>query len=630
MARRPPVGLACLVFAAIGLLLGLTDFRRLTTYPLERFGEFAKLPQPLSILWIEELRRPSYFIEGGEGAIIALKVALLLSGFWLLAALLSPGFRLVKPPHENPGKHFSAHLEVPRLLRAAAAVLLSAWWMGLLSGVSVLLPREGRAGHPISILLAGLPGWTSGIPGIFGPITHALLLYVLLWLTWGPGGIVAPAGETRRSDVLKWGLLAGMTAFPAIFLLNAGRIWLASSRESISLADRAGWHSLLAITLAAPAVAMLYLAVHAYLCRPRPLAGRTLAGGVAGALLFMAGTGFAITRGHGLLNQLDVGKLSIGRALGLAPAGQQRIAVVLTPRGRALYTTSPDGSVEPTGGTIYCHQSTIDAVQNHLRSRKYRSQLALPGYIHLLDCASLDWRSTWSLELSMEQMERSPHPAVAQVLIERLSNCPITVENRRFLDRLADERQFRWTDEAGRRWLGGAFLRFGDSARARDYLLHANLSPQELQAAIGGIAPLIEGTVRGRLTIAGKAVEAVRVGLINVALFRSILGAARPFDWRAVLTATHTDAKGRFEFRNIPEGRYVLIVTGGGIGRYRGAPTAVPPPGMISLDRFHATRDLPAFDLRFVPVPGGPQGMPEQRPTPRAPQPSVPEGTTTI
>ncbi|HEU4754945.1 MAG TPA: hypothetical protein VFU47_17695, partial [Armatimonadota bacterium] len=148
----------------------------------------------------------------------------------------------------------------------------------------------------------------------------------------------------------------------------------------------------------------------------------------------------------------------------------------------------------------------------------------------------------------------------------------------------------------------------GDVERGRRYLLQAQLDTRQQQMLLGGISPLAEGVVRGKLTIDGKPLENIRLGLIGEQEWPRMVGLRPPFEWATVLEAAHTDAQGRFEFRNIPEGRYVLAVTGARVGTTRGWETD-RAPGVIEINRFAPRFTVPAFDLHPTGPTLAPPGM---------------------
>lgn len=600
MARRPLLLIASAVFASAGLLVGLTDARALARFPLERFTAFKDLPRPRTMDWILDLQRQARVLDAWERPIAALAVLCLLVAFGLFAPLLYEGFRLLKPPEENPGKGASSHLDVPRLIRVSTGVFLSFWISGVLLPISALFPKSVSPRLAV-LLTGGVPAWTSALPGAVRFVAEGILLFSLLWLLWAPGGLVSPGvAPARAPHRLVWGLLAGCVASPATAVLFHAREWILEAAPAFSLADGAGWQALFTYAVAGPVLAATLLAPLAYYFRPRPVSPRSIAalcvlGGCAPLLTFLGAR-----RVEAALSAVDARRPGLGRQLALEPSPLPRLALLLSPRGRAVFSRTTDGTDDGTGNdAIGANERTIKAVEKFVRDRRYRTHHTFRSFVHLHDCASLDWLTTRTLQLDLEFLERAPSPVAAQLLIEKLGDCPITPENRKVLDRLADPNVFVWPQPFGDRWLGAAYRQYGDSEKALSFLRRANLTDDEFKSAMVGIAPLVDGTIRGTAMLKGKPAAGARIGIVRAMKWRSLAGTCRPFAWRSVAASTYADEKGVFEFRNIPEGSYVLILTWSTVGRDGGRPVAINPPGIIRLDGFRSTVTLEPFDIRF-------------------------------
>lgn len=615
MPRRPPLWPACAVYGGLGLLVGLTAARALARFPLERLGSFDHYPRPRAMDWIVGLKHVARSVDAWERPLSALIVLLLIYAVGLLGPLFSEQFHLLQPPDENPGRGASAHLDIGRLVRVASAVLGSFWLAGLFSPLTAYLPQEGP-GRLGALFLGGLPLWTATLPGVARYPLLSILLFGSLWLIWGPGGPVSQVQSAGRTSRLAWGLAAGVAALPAVVVLAQSRTWLLAAAPAFSLADRGGWQGLLVLAVALPAVAGVYLAVVAGLFRPRPLAKAGAIRLAVVALLSAGLTAPGMAAVHSSLARLDSETVGLGKTLGLNPSPLPRIAAVLVPDGRVLYSRTTDGTDDGQGQDgIACNGNSVEAVQRFVAARNYRSHQMFRAFIHLHNCAAIDWLATRSLELDLEFLERAPSPVAAQALLAKLADCATTPEHRRILDRVADSRQFTWKEPERSRWLGAAYRQFGDSEKALEYLRQAKLTSQEFQSAMAGVEPLSAGTVRGTVRLVGQPAPGTRMGLVRAGKVPELVGFCRPFAWRQVAASAYANPQGRFEFRNVPEGDYVLIMTWGSIGRLRGRPVAVGHPGVIQINRFRPEVTLPVIDLRFeTPI--------RTRPTPR-------EGTTT-
>jgi hypothetical protein len=564
--------------------------------------------------WIVGLKQATHAMDAWERPLSALIVLLVIYAVGLLGPLFSEQFQLLQPPDENPGRGASAHLDVNRLVRVAGAVFGSFWLAGLFSPLTAYIPPQGP-GQWGRFFLGGLPRWTAGLPAPAHYLLLAALLCTALWMIWGPGGPVSPANATKSSRWL-WGAGAGVAALPAVVALLECRGWLLAAAPAFSLADSGGWKLLLWLAVLTPAVAGAYLGVVAGLFRPRAVdraaAVRLALFAAVAALLTAPATGAAQSG----LGRLDSETLGLAKTLSLGASPLPRMAAVMVPDGRVIYSRTSDSTDDGQGqDVIACNGATVQAVERFVAARNYRSHLMFRAFVHLHNTAAIDWLATRALELDLEFLERAPSPVAADALLAKLADCPTTPEHLRILDRLADPQQFHWTEPERSRWLGAAYRHFGEAKKSLEYLRRANLSSQEFQSAMGGIEPLADGTVRGEMRLVGEPAVGARIGLVRVEKVRELLGVCRPFAWRQVTASTYADKQGRYEFRNIPEGDYALIMTWGSIGRLQGRPIAVGHPGLFEINRFRPEVTLPRIDLRF------------EKPTHTRPAPR--DGTTT-
>jgi len=617
--RRAPLVPAVLVFGCVGLILGLTDLRRLAAFPLDRLSALEKLPCPESVLWLKGLRGPVATLDALEAPLTGILVVLLFAAFLLLASLLSSRFYLLKPPDENPGAGVTSHLDVGQLLRVAAATALSLWLVGALSPIAAIVGSRTRGQGPAAVwalVLGGLPSWSEPLRGFSGWLLISAALTVSMWLLWGPGGPVAPDGRIQRREVLAWGLLAGAAALPAVVALYHGRRWLAQAATAYTLADQSGWAALAWACLLLPVLAAAYLPLHAYLFRPRPITSGRWPAVLGGSIALCAIGAAAATQAGGSLDALDLRRASLGERLRLQAASGRRVAVVLAPRGQAFYSTPENGSGQGWADSVACSDASVGQVEQFLEQRRYRTGLLFRAFVHLHDCASLEWESTRSLNVDLAMLERAPSPLAAELLLEKLTDCPITPSNRAVLDRLADSTRFVWPAGMRQRWLGAAYLRFGDAPRAREFLLdrEAKLTNDQLRSLLSGTTPTPNGVVRGQVEVAGKR-RGIRVGLVNadawdeqsqVFKWMRLAGPCRPFEWRHISASASTDAEGRFTLRNVAEGRYLLVALDEAMRKPAGPLVINGHPDLIRVDAFRPERVLPPISIRFATPPDVP------------------------
>ncbi len=608
--RRFLVPGTVVLFLLLGASIGLAESAQILRVCISKADDF-KIVRPASMDWIEGVRPLGHTLESLDGAFRAISVAVLLLLIAAVAALLDPSFRLLKPPGENPGRGAGAHLELGRLFRGLPWVVVTLWWMGVLAPLSLVFPRGTLTSGIAFLALGGLPIWTIFLPPLIHPLVQATLTGALLWLTWAEGGLASTAQRRPRGPILLEGALAGAAMAPSFLLFREAPAWAANATQAYGLGEKAGWYQLAGVTALGPTLAMLLMGVILVLFRRRsadaPIPRFAPALALLGAILAIGGA----VPVQSSSRAMDVGRRSLGRVLGLPRYELTRFAYIALPDGNIAVAIAPDGSANEEGwDRIACTGETIEAVETFLERREWRSQLTYRAWMHLHACASIDWLKSRNMDVAMQMIEHAPSPVALQRLMDMLENCPSSLENRKYLDQLADTGRFRWLTKEGKRWLGLAYLRFGDAERARSLLMNSGLDANEFRSMLTGVTPLAEGKVNGKITIDGTPVEGLRLGIARLENVERMLGLRPAHEWRAVLVSAYTRKDGSFSFEDIPEGRYVLVLTGGPVGRRPGVAT-LTPPGAIILAPFNAAADHQTLDLHFEPEP--------QRPTPPPP-----------
>lgn len=594
--------------AVLGISAGAGVWLRLGSHlgaRLREWEQYPQVPRPTSMAWLEQLLPPRFWLELGERFAIGAGLVAFAAFLWLLACLWGPGLSLRVRDEENPGTGLRAHVDPRRVLRAFAASLLSLWLVGALAPVVHALLPGTRTG-PGLLTLGGVQIWTGWIGGGWGTTAAGVLLGLGAALLWGPGGLSGARRQESRGEHLVLGAMLGAASAPGLALFLDASVALEMASTAYGLADEEGLRQLLLLALfLPPAGALLASAPWQFCLRPRP--GSRIAA-LALALVGGFSAPWVRTVEGELLRSLDIGVPGLRRRLGLRSSPLQRYALLLTPERSAALSVVEDGSRGPFRDRIACDGETVQAAERFLEQTQYRSALTFRAYSHLQDCSSLDWLDTLSLRRNLEMLERSPTPVAGQLLLERLRTCSTAKANLAVLDILADPKRFTWREPDGDRWLGAAYLRFGRGEQARRHLLKARLSERELRSLLGGVSPLADGTVRGRLRLRGRPQAGIRVGLVRADFpWQEMAGICRPNDWRYVFAGGHTDEEGRFVVRHVAEGEYLMVLTGGGIGRFRGGAVIGRHPGSIKLDSFRPEADLGTIDIDFdprVPVEG--------------------------
>ena len=616
--RRFLVPGTVVLFLLLGASIGLAECAQLLRACISRSDEF-KIVRPMSIEWIEGIRPLGHTLESLDAPFRAVSVAVLLLLIAAVAALLDPHFRLLKPPDENPGRGASAHLDLNRLFRGLPWVVVTLGWMGVLAPLSLVFPRPSNESAISFLLLGGLPVWTAFLPRILYPIVQAILTGALLWLIWSEGGLASAAPRRPRGRILLEGALAGAAMSPSFLLFREAPSWAMNASRAYGLGDEAAWYGLAWVTALGPTLAMVLLGGVLVLFRrrpdgaPAPRIAPVLA--ILGVLIAGGGT-YPLVQS---LNDMDAMRRSLGRHLGLPRYELNRFAYIVMPDGSVQTSIVPDGSANEDGwDRISCTSESIKAVEDFLALRKWRTQLRVRAWSHLHACASIDWLKSRNLDITMQLIEHAPTPVALQRLLDMLENCPTSAKYRKYLDRIADTNRFHWLTDEGKRWLGLAYLRFGDAEKARSLLMNSGLKPDEFRRMLTGVTPIADGKVTGKITVDGVPEVGMRLGLVRLEQVERLVALRPPHEWRAVVTSTYTGSDGSFTFDDIPEGRYALVMTGGPVGLRRGTPK-VAPPADILVDRFHAVANLKTLDLYFDPTPVPPQ-EPPATPPPYAPR----------
>ena len=604
--RWPAVIWPSAVFAALGFLIGVEDWRLCASFALRRLdGWGADLPVPRGMLWVAHLRGGLQWILASKFSIPIAVVMLSVLGIWALARLMDPNFQLTEPaePSEDPEERPPTNIDVPRLVRLLAASVITLWLMGAFVGAASLWKGTPTEGGALSFFWP-LPHGLDRLPPLLSVPLHGVILGAALWLVWSPNG---PFGKRSRLVFrdISWGVLAGLAAAPALLVLYHARYLAQGLRQVVSLTDGRGWSELLTWVLLTPVFAGLWLGLVAYACRPRPFTHQFMSWfGALAAVAVLAGSLGAV-RVHQEERAADFTGLTLASTLKLQPAAGRRKALIITPSGLPLLSAPEDGSNDQNGDRIVCTPESVERVQHFLQERKYESYQAFRAYVHLFDCAALEWQPDRAMGYSLETLERAPTPVAAQVLKEQLAECAVTPESRRVLDALADPKRFRWPEPLGRRWLGLAYMRFGDPERGRSYLLRSGLDRQQLRRLVGGIEPLSDGTITGRIQVNGQDAQ-VRVGIVRAETGFGMPGPCAPFEWRHVAASTETDSEGRFRLTGVAQGNYLLMISGTPIQEHRSLPKVKGARG-ITLDRFKPSIDLGSVDLQFPDPTPAPQ-----------------------
>jgi hypothetical protein len=270
-------------------------------------------------------------------------------------------------------------------------------------------------------------------------------------------------------------------------------------------------------------------------------------------------------------------------------------------------------------------QRTEDVAWRYLRERNFRTSLSDEAFIHLHDCASLDWDAIASLEVDFANIERCPtlvatspfrRPTFVDLLLGKLSACPITPETRRYLDKLADKRFFQHPTTVTIRIVGDLYRKFGDRKKAAEWYRKANVAPNDIAGVLRNPPLVTNGIITGSISINGKPAAGLRVGVVKWGNRFELMGPQIPFAQRHIVAGTTTDAEGKFTLKNLPAELYALVIAA--------SSKRIPPnwaaiqvqnlPGQIDIGPGKLSRDV-----GHIPIEIDKNAPPSSRPTPPPP-----------
>lgn len=586
------------------------------------------LPVPTAIDWHHPLSRALYALGESYGRFSLLWWALLLaSPFLMFRALHPPSVRGGGGSSEQPADDSSPWqrpLDLATALRVlflsvVSLWLIGAWWWAYYAGDVMYLVAKVMH-RPLS---RREEAWLGGVYFWLRHVTRREEIVSFLWLVacglillvlWQGGRhpLRLLSAAARGTAV---GLLSAVVLFP---LFPAGHRIVQTILQSIGSTGEKLWHAWALGWLVVGVMGFMALGMATcLLARPQwaqQQRGRWLPLSV-GTLLLLA-----LLQG-GFYMQVARKRWGIGKDFRTAVFGASRSSSKQS-QGRTLilmgrrYGIGYSPMVTITG--VEANRQTRERVWQYLRERNFRSYHTEEAFMHLYDCATLDWDPVASLEVAFANAEHCPsqRPIFVELLVSKLSACPVTPETRRFLDKLAEARFFRHPHPNSRRNVGDLYWKFGDRQKAEEWFRRVPVGPQDLQHIKKDPLLLTNGVVTGSIFINGKPAAGLRVGVVLWGNRFELLGARLPFAQRFIVKGVTTDAQGRFRIDRLPAALYALVVA---------APARdIPPrldavrvtnlPGRIDLGRAHPSRDVGRIEIEVdknapsTPLPPPPTG----------------------
>ncbi|HZT40859.1 MAG TPA: hypothetical protein VFA07_01655 [Chthonomonadaceae bacterium] len=533
------------------------------------------------------------------------------------------------PPTSSPAIFLeeSALVKAVRLLPAVGLPLGAVWvlvgllgpgawatvWLVRLAAVGIALwvgyRYEGLAG---SFRRPSLHLWPDALPGlILGGAVFGLGLFVLMrWVFPAPlPPLLLRYQMLGTFDSASWNAIARSYLFAVCAVwFAAGALLVVLGRPGLTSAQRLALAALpLAAALAAWAV-------------ERPFTPESLARRMDITPAVIASIPVPYDRRYPATGTPDGPQAGqeLARRAGLSPpadlprANRSVIFFSLFPRF-VPYTILRQQAYTEDGLTT--DPDSAARVLAYLKKHDFQTALSWVAIKHLYNIGTVHFDSSYAIAACLLDLTHCPHAAQCNGTVRNmLFTCAASPQNLALLDQYADERFFAHPDRESRRLMGDLYVRFGQVDKALAWYRRAEM-PRSFLARIQKERPMFhQGLVRGVLTLNGKPLAGVQVGVLPRRLnglplalepfllhapeefrqFQPYPGFApfhpRPWVFRWIAAGTLTNADGAFTLQDLTEGQYVLV--------------CVLPPGIhLTLPQdssLHIQNAPPAFTLNYA------------------------------
>ena len=262
-----------------------------------------------------------------------------------------------------------------------------------------------------------------------------------------------------------------------------------------------------------------------------------------------------------------------------------------------------------SGVSVPLHPDVVPALDEFATGPGRHSVLRKSAQLSALEIHDALWEPQQTDRLHAQLVQRGEIDGFLiyqQVRLARLMQAaPINAESRAMLEQLSDPRQFHVSGKAAVK-LAAAWARFGDTKRARNILSEAQRqAPGRFDNIQLPVTTLRNGSVSGRLALAGQSVEGVRVGLFRM----TNDDPTRPNEQSAATRFTSTPVSrlsssvvlksdGRFVFSDLSNGDYFLaLLIPADLLNDRQAIRANPIPDRIEVSTRRPQRELGLIQL---------------------------------
>lgn len=247
-------------------------------------------------------------------------------------------------------------------------------------------------------------------------------------------------------------------------------------------------------------------------------------------------------------------------------------------------------------------EANEEAVGAYLEKRAYNTVLRGPGLGFMANRRLMELDPAGALKIYKKALDVTRDKTQGLSLVARLVYAPATDAYREVLDEVAGSGSYQVTGRAALR-VSRAYARFGEMGKARKWHDAGMRTAGPLDDAAVKLYRVLEeppffgGRITGGVTVDGVPTGGVRVGLMTVNACRNMMRFKTdgkriiiPFyDLQGLTDGTATDKDGRFAFKGLGEGEYVLILSlkDPATGRY----LVSGAPGMLTISEKGSAAD---------------------------------------
>jgi hypothetical protein len=258
--------------------------------------------------------------------------------------------------------------------------------------------------------------------------------------------------------------------------------------------------------------------------------------------------------------QTDAQRLASLTGVTMSPSDRQAV-LIISPQGAMALNVE----LLSVGG-LDAGKDAFDRIEAFLKRRNYRTALANVSFETLYDSAALRWDIPERLRVIATRLENRPEWVYQRLFLDELFSISNIPEAQPYISLLESEKRFVCPDREAMALVGDLYARFGNRDRAQEWYRRAQIPVTRIGEVLSQKTRFVEGEVTGRLLLGDRPVAQARVGLIDpislrnrAQMFRDRF-TLRVFWLRHIAAVSKTDRDGRFAFKNLISGRYLLVV----------------------------------------------------------------------